>query len=141
MRFGCIYSWTDINYVCGFCHPRKCYGRSRFGFRFMALNATFNNISVILWRIYCIYTSHIAIKKTNMENHTNTCTNNCDNNPLKGERHEPKKTTAKLSENNWNKRRSYRFQCCHMWPSALMTVAFCRSTWIRCQKCFIRTMT
>ena len=33
--------------------------------------------------IYCIYTSHIAIKKTNMENHTNT--NNCDNNPLKGE--------------------------------------------------------
>ena len=30
-----------------------------------------------------------------------------------------KKTTAKLSENNWNKRRSYRFQWCHMWRQRL----------------------
>jgi len=48
------------------------------------------------------------------------------------------KTTAKLSENSWNKRRSNRFHWRHLWRQPL---SLCRSTRIMYQKCIIRFMT
>ena len=47
------------------------------------------------------------------------------------------KTTGKLSENSWNKRRSNLFQMCHLWRRGYtVTVSFCYYKWIRYQKCF-----
>jgi hypothetical protein len=50
-------------------------------------------------------------------------------------------TSAKLSENNWNKHRSNRFRWCHSVCNVRafnVTVSFCRSIWTRYQKCLIR---
>ena len=48
------------------------------------------------------------------------------------------KTTAKFSENSWNKRRSKFFKRRHLYVSTYtVTVSFCCSTGIRYQKCYI----
>ena len=55
------------------------------------------------------------------------------------------KTSTTLFENSWSKRRSDRFQWCHLWRQSVycyhVTISFCRSTWITYQKYFIRFMT
>ena len=74
-----------------------------------------NSRFVVSRRYTCIYNVHILCLFCNIKN---------------------SKTPAILSENYWNKRCSNCFQWC-----ISCAVSFCRSTWIRYQKCFIRSMT